>query len=83
MKHPYDVSCQCARCARERARRNAQGTQTRAVQGLHRAMDVSARRQARWARETRRERARAEWAINDDGPGDYEMNGPDQDRDIY
>jgi hypothetical protein len=69
MKHPYQPACACARCVKERARRAAQAD---ADPRRHYAAAADRSRQAR------RDRRFATWAAEDDGPGEYEINGPDR-----
>ena len=70
MKHSYAADCTCPRCSRERDRRERQrGTQP--PRPLRTDRGVS-------QRQRRAERAFAQWATDDNGPGDYEVNGPDR-----
>lgn len=43
MKHSYLPTCQCARCSKERARRNQQGRSTIAVRTIHKAIEHASR----------------------------------------
>ena len=43
----------------------------------YKAEAAQRRKLARYQRIAKRERAYADWAMNNDGPGDYEINGPD------
>jgi hypothetical protein len=83
MKHSYQATCECARCAKEKARRQTQANTPHPAgctcDRCYQAMRQQSRKRAKYARIAKRERAYADWAMNDDGPGDYEINGPDRD----
>lgn len=50
MKHSYSVTCECKRCLRERARREAQSTVSPARSIRARARQSNERGLDRWAR---------------------------------
>lgn len=82
MKHSFDKTCQCARCEKEGRRRAEQASTPHVSYCSCPQCYASTRRQtrqaARYARIAKRERAYENWATNDDGPGDYDANGPNE-----